>query len=72
MSTDNSAALANSIAEADRRLETLGVLAGILSSRIEASRRDLRQIRSDVACAQKRTEETHAAAAEISAADLAG
>jgi hypothetical protein len=71
MPTDN-AAVAKSIAAADARLDAMSVLCGILSGRIEASRRDLRQIRADVASAQKRAEETHAAAAEISAADLAG
>jgi predicted secreted Zn-dependent protease len=71
MPTDN-AAVAKSIAAADKRLETLLVLCGILSGRIEASRRDLRQIRADVASDQKRAEETHAAVAEISADMLAG
>ena len=63
MSTDN--AVADSIAAADKRLDAMSVLCRILSGRIEASRRDLRQIRADVASAQKRAEETHAAAAEI-------
>jgi hypothetical protein len=71
MSTDN-AAIANSIAEADKRLETLLVLCGILSGRIEASRRDLREIKSNVASAQRRQEDTHAVAAELSAEMLAG
>jgi hypothetical protein len=65
-------AVAQDIAAADKRLETLGVLCSILCGRIEASRRDLRQIRSDVASAQRRQEDTHAAAAEISADMLAG
>ena len=71
MSTDN-AAIANSIAAADKRLETLLVLCGILSGRIEASRRDLRQIEADVASAQRRQEDTRATAAEISADMLSG
>jgi hypothetical protein len=71
MWTDN-AAIANSIAEADRRLEIMGILCGMLSGRIESSRRDLRQIRSDVASAQRRQEDTHAVAAEISASMLEG
>jgi hypothetical protein len=69
MSTDN-AAIANSIAEADKRLETLLVLCGILTGRIEASRRDLRIIKSAVASAQKCQGVTHAA--EISADLLVG
>jgi hypothetical protein len=68
----NNAAIAKSIAAADRRLETLSVLSEILSGRIKASRQDLRQIRSDVASAQVRQEDPHAAAAEISAEMLSG
>jgi hypothetical protein len=66
------AAIAEDLAAADKRLDTMSVLCGILSGRIAASRHDLRQIRADVASDQKRAEETHAAAAEISADMLAG
>jgi Fic family protein len=70
MPTTN-AAIAESLAAADKRLDEMSVLCGILSGRIEGSRRDLRQIRSDIAAAQKRQEET-TAAAEITADMLAG
>jgi hypothetical protein len=66
MPTDN-AAVAKTIAAADARLDAMSVLCGILSGRIEASRHDLRQIRSDVASAQRRQEDSRAVAAEISA-----
>jgi hypothetical protein len=66
------AAIAEDLAAADKRLDAMSVLCGILSGRIEASRHDLRQIRADVASDQKRAEETHAAAAEFSADMLAG
>jgi hypothetical protein len=65
-------AVASSIAAADKRLESLSVLCGILSGTIDRARRDLRQIRSDVADAQKREESGHAPAGEISADMLAG
>jgi len=66
------APVAKSIAMADKRLETLSILCGILAGRIDASRRDLRQIRSDVIDAQRHQETAHAAAREISADMLAG
>jgi hypothetical protein len=59
------AAVAQDIATADERLESLSVLSGILSGRIEALRRDLGKIRSDVAFAQRPHVDTHAVAAEI-------
>ena len=46
-------AVANGFAAAERRLETLSVLCGICSGRIEALRQDLRQIRQSVATAQR-------------------
>jgi hypothetical protein len=65
MSPDN-AVIASSIAAAEMRLETMSVLCGILSGRIEASRRDLRQIRSDVAAIQSQEQTGHATAGQIS------
>jgi hypothetical protein len=55
------AAIAEDLAAADKRLDAMSVLCGILSGRIEGSRRDLRQIRSDIADAQRSQEEPHAA-----------
>jgi hypothetical protein len=68
----NDSAVAKSIAAADKRLDNMSVLCGILAGRIEASRRDLRQIRSDVAAAQKHQEQGHAVPSDISADMLAG
>jgi hypothetical protein len=65
-------AVAKSIAAADNHLENLSVLCWILSGRIEASRRDLRQIESDIAGAQKQGEGGHAPPSDISADMLGG
>jgi hypothetical protein len=65
------ATIAADLAAADKRLDAMSVLCGILSGQIEGSRRDLRQIRSDIADTQRRQEETQPAP-EISADMLAG
>ena len=64
-------AVAQTIAAADKHLENLSVLCWILSGRIQASRRDLRQIESDIAVAQKQVECAHAPASELEA-DMLG
>jgi len=71
MPTETSA-VQKSIAAADKHLENLSVLSGMLSSGIERARRNLRQIRSDAAAAQSQPEKGHAAASEVSADMLAG
>ena len=63
----NNSAVAKSIATADQHLENLSVLCGILAGRIAASRRDLRQIRSDAVAAQKHDEQSHAVPSELGA-----
>jgi hypothetical protein len=68
MPTDNSP-VANSFATADKDLDNLSVLCGILSGGIERARRDLRQIRSESAAAQSRAEKGQAS--ELSA-DMLG
>jgi hypothetical protein len=70
MPTDTSA-VAKSIAAADKRLESLSLLCGMLSGGIERARRDLRQIRSDATSAQSQPEKGHAAASELGA-DMLG
>ena len=70
MRTDNSA-VAKSIAAADKHLDSLCVLSGILSSGIERARRDLRQIRADAAATQSQPEKGHVAASELGA-DMLG
>ena len=71
MPTDTTSAVARNIAAADKHLESLSVLSGILSSGIERARRDLRQIRSDADSAQSQPEKSHAAASELGA-DMLG
>jgi len=44
----NNAAVEQDIAAAEERLKSLSVLCGILSGRVEASRRDLCQIRANI------------------------
>lgn len=70
MRTDNSA-VAKSIAEADKHLDSLSVLAGIFVSSIDRARRDLRQIRTDAAAIQGQPEKGHVAANELGA-DMLG
>ena len=70
MPTDNSA-VAKSIAEADKHLDSLSVLAGIFVSSIDRARRDLRQIRTDAAAMQSQPEKGQVAASEIGA-DMLG
>ena len=70
MSIDNSD-VAKSIAAADKHLDALCVLSGILSSGIDRARRDLRQIRSDAAATQGQPEKAHATASELGA-DMLG
>ena len=72
MPTDTTSAVARNIAAADKHLESLSVLSGILSSGIERARRDLRQIRSDAEAAQKHEDRIHAVASDISPEMLAG
>ena len=71
MSNDNSAAAA-SIAAADKRLDNLSVLCGILAGGIDRARRNLRQIRTDSATVQDREQKGHVAASSISTDMLAG
>lgn len=59
------AATAASIAAADKHLESLYVLCGILSSGIDRARRNLRQIRAEAAAAQKHDEQVHAVPSEL-------
>jgi hypothetical protein len=63
--------VADSIAAADKRLESLSLLCGMLAGGIERARRDLRQIRSDAASTQSQPEKGHAAASELGA-DMLG
>ena len=70
MPTETSA-VAKSIAAADKRLESLSLLCGMLSIGIERARRDLRQIRADAAYAPSQPEKGHAAASELGADMLA-
>jgi hypothetical protein len=67
----DSSAVAQSIATADHHLENLFVLCGILARQIEATRRDLRQIRSDADSFQSEPDKGHAAASELGADMLA-
>lgn len=69
---NDSAAIAKSIATAEARLNNMSVLCGICSGRIEALRRDMRQIRSEVASAQKHQEQGRATASEVSPDMLGG
>ena len=64
MSIDNSA-VAKSIAAADKRLESLSLLCGMLATGIERARRDLRQIAADASAAQKQQSEGRAVPSEI-------
>ena len=64
-------AVAQTIAAADKHLENLSVLCWILSGRIQASRRDLQHIESDIAAGQKQVEGAHAPASELGA-DMLG
>jgi hypothetical protein len=63
--------VAADIAAADKHLESLTVLSGILAGGIERVRRDLRQIRSESASIQSQPEKGHAAASELGADMLA-
>ena len=68
----NQTAFAKSIAVAHEHLKNLGVLCWILSGRIEASRRDLRQIESDIAGGQKQGEGVHSPPSSLDADMLVG
>ena len=63
----DTSAVAESIAAADKHLDSLCVLSGILSSGIARARRDLRQIRSEAHAAQSEPGKCHAAASELTA-----
>ena len=63
--------VADSIAAADKRLESLSLLCGMLAGGIERARRDLRQIRSDAAAPQSQQEKLGVAASELGA-DMLG
>ena len=64
MPTDNSA-VAKSISAANKRIESLSLLCGMLAGGIERARRDLRQIRADAAATQSQPDKGHAAASEL-------
>ena len=70
MPIDNSA-VAKSIAAADKRLESLALLCGMLQGGIDRARRDLRQIRADAAATQSQPQTGHPAASELGA-DMLG
>ena len=67
----NNSAAESSIAAADKRLQSLSLLCGMLAGGIERARRDLRQIRSDAASTQSQPEKGHAPASELGA-DMLG
>jgi hypothetical protein len=62
-----SSAIAKSLAAAETHLDALCVLSGILSSGIDRARRNLRQIRTDVAATPSQPQTGGAAASELGA-----
>jgi hypothetical protein len=70
--SSNGPAIAKSLAEAEKHLESLSVLSGILASGIERARRNLRQVRAEAASTPSQPEKGHAPAGEISPDMLGG